>query len=249
MQELDKLESGMRMRVICRFTYWPSVGMDAAASTTAALVATLLSIDRCIALQKPLRYSSLCTTKRAVTKSVCIAVLAVSTICVSYPLRLAVNKDIGDDYSHILFHHNTQLGFNQTVKRAFSNIEFLLRFLIPLSILSISNTWTLVIMKKSSAARNAPKKTASKTKSLTLTVGLVVIFFVTQLPRASYLVHAMVVANMYRTLFYYELFILGGAFVAKLNSIVNIIVYCTLSKDFRSLLRPKTSELSEQQEG
>jgi hypothetical protein len=59
----------------------------------------------------------------------------------------------------------------------------------------------------------------------------------------------MAVANKYRTLFYYELFIMGGAFVSKLNSIVNIFVYSTLSKDFRSLLRPKTSEASNKKEG
>ncbi|ELU08419.1 hypothetical protein CAPTEDRAFT_213224 [Capitella teleta] len=166
-----------------------NVGFEAGCSSSAALLAMLLSIDRFIALKYPFQYTGLCTY--------------------------------------------TEFGVHAVAKRAFSYAEFLTRFAIPLTVMTVSNTWTLLLICRSDKYRHevdAETKIAPNTKCLALTVGVVVIFFIIQVPRAGYLIDLMIYFNDHRTLFYYEVFILFCNLWSKLNSLANIFIYFVLSE-------------------
>ncbi|ELT87835.1 hypothetical protein CAPTEDRAFT_205806, partial [Capitella teleta] len=47
------------MFTVSAYTYWSTIGLDAAASISASLFAMALSVDRCLALKFPLRHAQL----------------------------------------------------------------------------------------------------------------------------------------------------------------------------------------------
>ncbi|ELT90187.1 hypothetical protein CAPTEDRAFT_190453 [Capitella teleta] len=222
----------------CSRTYFPVVGLDVASSITAALVAMALSVDRCFALKFPIKHVELWSVRRA---KVLVVVTGMMSLLfgLNIPLRLTIT-DVVDPLVNQLPPMYTSIGFNGAFTQACNYIEFVFRFAVPLSVMMVSNTWTMSIIQKSdNFRRGLDKETrrAVKTpKCLTMTVGLVIIFFITQLPKAAFLFDAVMFFNKHRFTLAFETFAILSNILTKVNSIINIFVYLALNKEFRRTL-------------
>ncbi|ELT94908.1 hypothetical protein CAPTEDRAFT_192186 [Capitella teleta] len=222
----------------CALTYWPAVGLEVAASTTASLIAMALSIDRCLALKFAIKHSELCSVRKAKTLALASGLLSV-IIGLNYPLRLSVLEE-GTSYLNVMPTGYHSLGEDPVFSKLCRYVEFFFRFAIPLSAMIVANTWTMVIIRKSDQFRKGmdrEARSAMKTpKCLTMTIGLVIIFIVTQMPKAAFLLDTMIFFNEHRGIKAFEIFIGLGNLMTRFNSIVNIIVYLTLNEEFRRTL-------------
>ncbi|ELT94911.1 hypothetical protein CAPTEDRAFT_192189 [Capitella teleta] len=222
----------------CALTYWHVGGLEVAASTTTSLIAMALSIDRCLALKFPIKHSELWSVRKAKTLAVASGILSV-IIGLNYPLRLSI-QDGGITYLNVMPSKFTSLGEDPFFSKLCRYVEFFFRFAIPLSAMIVANTWTMAIIRKSDQFRKGmdrEARSAMKTpKCLTMTIGLVIIFIITQMPKAAFYLDVMIFYAAHRGIVAYEAFILLGNLTARFNSIVNIIVYLTLNKEFRRTL-------------
>ncbi|ELU17057.1 hypothetical protein CAPTEDRAFT_213528 [Capitella teleta] len=225
-------------RQICKYTYWTVFGFENSASMSAALIAMFLSIDRCIALRKPFRYHAWCKGRRA--KVLSVVIITTNLIfSINYQFRLEVFDDISQDLTRYGMSQYTEFGRNQIYKKMFTIYEFLLRIAIPLIVMTISTTWTLILIRRQNALRRSlatEAKEVPKIKYLTSTVGVVVIFFITHLTRAIYLTDTLINGTKNRGTLITELINILGSFIARLNSIVNIFIYTIFDKEFRRMI-------------
>ncbi|ELT90989.1 hypothetical protein CAPTEDRAFT_196980 [Capitella teleta] len=222
----------------CALTYWPAVGLEVAASTTASLIAMALSIDRCLALRFPIKHSELCSVSKAKMLALASGLLSV-IIGLNYPVRLFV-PDEGTSYLNVMPTEYTLLGEDPVFSKLCRYVEFFFRFAIPLSAMIVANTWTMTIIRKSDQFRKGmdrEARSAMKTpKCLTMTIGLVIIFIITQMPKAAFLLDQMIFYSEHRGTGLFETFVIVGNLMTRFNSIVNIIVYLTLNREFRHTL-------------
>ncbi|ELU05669.1 hypothetical protein CAPTEDRAFT_217519 [Capitella teleta] len=107
-------------RSVCQATYWPMVGMETGSSSAAALVAMLLSIDRCIALKCPFQYTRLCSIRRAVILSILVNI-AVGLLGINYPMRIAVPR-AGYLVDSMIYFNNHRTLFHYEVFILFGNL-------------------------------------------------------------------------------------------------------------------------------
>jgi hypothetical protein len=117
--------------------------------------------------------------------------------------------------------------------------ELLLRFVVPLLVMAVTNTWSLVIVRRSDVFRQkfeAAKNTTvlKKPKCLMLTVGIVVIFFLTQIFNAGIRADGMVFGIEHRGTFEMEAVVTISNVLQKANSLVNFFIYIILDKEFRA---------------
>ncbi|ELU14878.1 hypothetical protein CAPTEDRAFT_212625 [Capitella teleta] len=219
----------------CSRTYFPVVGLDVAASITAGLIAMALSVDRCFALKFPMKHVELWSVRKAKVIVVVAGMMSL-LIGLNIPLRLTIT-DVVDSVVNQLPPMYTPIGRNAAFTQVCNNIEFVFRFAIPLTVMMVSNTWTMSIIRKSDKFRrglDTKTRCAVKTpKCLTMTVGLVIIFFMTNLPKAAFLFDSMIFFNKHRFTIAFETFGIASDVLAKFNSIVNIFVYLTLNREFR----------------
>lgn len=224
------------MHIISHYIYWPLAGLDASMCMAASLLAMTLSIDRCIALRFPLKYASICTLPRA-KKLSAVCILLGLLIGIHYPLRLKLTMRM--DVPHVaLVHDFTALGSKDIVKNLCSNVEFLFSFGIPLPVMICSNILTLFLLKKvskfrSSVTLNRTRKSHRTPKCLITTVGVIAIFFLTQIMWVVYLIDAMLFGNKHRFVIHYEVFIIVAKLIAKVNTVVNFFLYYLLWPEFK----------------
>ncbi|ELT87951.1 hypothetical protein CAPTEDRAFT_199307 [Capitella teleta] len=222
----------------CALTYWPVGGVEIAASTTASLIAMALSIDRCFALRFPIKHSELSSVRKAKIITVVSGLISI-IIGLNYPLRLTIIEE-GISFLNIMPTKYTSLGEDAVFSKLCRYIEFFFRFAIPLSTMTFANTWTMAIIHKSDQFRKKIDKEARSTmntpKCLTMTIGLVIIFIITQMLKAAFLLDQMIFHSAHRGIKAFEIFIIVGNLMTKFNSIVNIMVYLLLNTEFRRTL-------------
>ncbi|ELT94217.1 hypothetical protein CAPTEDRAFT_214160 [Capitella teleta] len=222
----------------CAYTYWPVSGLEAGASTTASLIAMTLSVDRCFACKYPVKHAEVCSVRKAKVLSVVVGLLSF-VIGLNYPLRIKVIKRMSNELNMVpsVF---TTLGQDPTFVKVSAYTEFFFRFAVPFAVMTVANTWTIAIIRKSDMFRRSmDKETRSAVntpKCLTMTVGLVIIFFITQLPKAAFLLDSMIFSRAHRGTIPFETFVIFGNIFTRFNSVVNIFVYLSLNKEFRCTL-------------
>lgn len=220
---------------IGRYTYIPLIGLDVGASIASALISMILSIDRFIALRYPFKYAKLCTTGRAKGVSIVFILVCCVVTTVYYPLCIQIRRERPDEPAAALYY--TMLGLNPIFTKIRSYFEFILRFALPLVMMAVSNTATLVLIKKTDVQRRKlgvnHQDVGSSPKCLTITVGLIVVFFITQLPIALTTLDSIVFDYLHRGLFGMEMFIATADYLVKLNLVINFFVYYAFGKDFR----------------
>lgn len=218
------------------YTYWPVVGADVAASISASLIATALSVDRCLALNFPMKHPELWSTRKAKVLVTVVGVLSF-VVGMNYPMRHKISKSNPFRTTTQVPSEATALGRQADFSKACKYVEFLLRFAIPIMVMTASNSWTLFAINRSDRFRREMDiETSSNVKTvkcLTITLGLVVIFFLTQLPKAAFLLDGMIFFYDHRGTLAFEIFVVASNLLTKANSVVNVFVYLALSSEFR----------------
>lgn len=221
---------------LSHYIYWPLVGVDTGASIGAALIAMALSLDRYIALKFPLQYARICSQVRATFISVSGIIFGL--VCgINIPLRNKI-KMISNQNHAASLHDVTELGQSVVFRTIFAHVEFYLRFGIPLVVMAFSNTATLIIIARRKHFKRSlgiTPKIVMSPKCLVTTIGLVVIFFFTQIPRAAYLLDSMIFGFNNRFTLELAIFSLAGQILAKINSVVNFFVYFFLWSGFKNI--------------
>ncbi|ELU15647.1 hypothetical protein CAPTEDRAFT_187122 [Capitella teleta] len=224
----------------CVHTYFPVIGLDAAASITASLTAMALSLDRYLALKYPMKHSEYWPVDKAKILTVTVGLISL-IFGITYPLRYYISTTRTPG-KNMLPPEWTSLGENQAFTKTSVCVEFFFRFALPVVVMAVTNTATMAIIHKSDKFRRSMSKYTQSTintpKCLTMTVGIVIIFFITNLPKACFMMDFIIFQYSHSAQFNtsFITFAYGGNLLAKLNSIVNIIVYFTLDSEFRATL-------------
>ncbi|ELU07194.1 hypothetical protein CAPTEDRAFT_190114 [Capitella teleta] len=223
------------MLTLSAHTYWLAFGLDAASSISASLFAMALSVDRCWALKFPLKHAQLWSVKKSKVFVAIVGLVSMS-IGINYPLRFSVSLD-NHGTGGLLISYPTTLGENKVLTIVSNYAEFVLRFAIPFVLMTVSNTWTLGAIWSSDRFRkkidNSAKSALKAPRCLGITVGLVIIFFITQLLHAILLMDGMIFAYQHRGIFAMEAAFAFGNIFTKTNSVVNFFIYMAIGREFR----------------
>ncbi|ELU04043.1 hypothetical protein CAPTEDRAFT_189081 [Capitella teleta] len=218
----------------CSQTYFPIMGLDVSASITASIVAMTLSVDRYLALKYPMKHSEYWSVRKAKLLAVIVGCLSIIP-GTFYPLQFAISSEMMPGSN--MYPVPTNLGMDLAFFATRASIVFLFRFAIPFTVTAVTNTLTVSIIRKSDKFRRGLDREARSNtttpKCLAMTVGIVIAFFVTQIPMAAFYLYAIVFPEYTYAL---DLFEMLCNTWTKLNSIVNIVIYLTLNKEFRHTL-------------
>lgn len=155
----------------------------------AAFLVNALSLDRLIAIKYPMHRSIWCSTRRAYITS-CFLIIFGFLIDVDYFARLVTawysDPDTGVQIPFIGY---TEIGQQQLITDIVYYMKFALKQVIPLSLMIATNSLTLKELALNRKFRNetAGGKTLNNIQCLRITVGVIVIFVVTNIPRSVYL--------------------------------------------------------------
>jgi hypothetical protein len=233
--------------------YWSVISVDFGASVAASLLASLLSADRCLALVRPLHHRRICTVRRTGIVAASVSVLAI-IFGFNYTLRFSVTLP-GRTGAYTVEGIKSAIGDIHAFAQACAFLDFILRFALPLTIMAVSNTWTLAVIRQSERFRKtcASVQTDQKSspKCLATTVGLVVVFVCTQLVLGGISFDGILFGRLHRGTLLVESIFISGNVLAKANSVVNFFVYFGLSREFRHellvLFRCRSKKAEEKQ--
>jgi hypothetical protein len=218
-------------------TYWYVISIDVGALMAASLLAMLFSVDRCFALTYPLKHKGIWTAKKVGVLCGCVLSFALFygfnyalRFVVRYPGRFAAYTVNGA--------RRLPIGDIKWFKQACAFLEFILRFALPLTAMSVSNTWIIAVIRKSDLFRKEHVANGANTqtpKCLATTIGLVVVFFCTQMVHAGITFDGIIFGLEHRGTLFSETIYVAGNIFAKANSIVNVFVYLLLGREFRKV--------------
>ena len=227
-------------RQLYYYTVWPVFGFNEALAMSSGLLATVLSLDRLVAVCFPLQRSLWCTVRRARWVAAIIVVFSM-LINVHYILRIQVvwTWD-GVRNVAIPLAIYTPLAYNKTMNDFSCYAGFIFKMVVPLGIMLVTNSLTLVTIHRSrmfrqkaaSTSGQAAKSTSESAQCLAITVGVVVGFFVTQAPRSWFYVDSISSGLKHRGFFAFEVCIVVGMILAWFNTNVNFFIYAAVSKTF-----------------
>ena len=229
-------------RQLVYYTWWPVFALNEVMAMAAGLLATVLSMDRLVAVCFPLQRSRWCTVRRARWVSALVVALS-SVVLVNYLLRLEVVwRWDAENVVYIPTLNYKPLGYNKGLNYFARYLLFLFKMVVPFGIVSVTNSITLVLIQRSrkfrlkataSSRRHDGGSSSESAQCLAITVGVVVGFFITQALRAGFYLDAIIFGLEHRGFFAFEVFILVGMVLAWFNTNVNFFIYAALSKTFR----------------
>ena len=210
-------------------------------ATASGLLAMALAIDRMVAVRFPLRKASLCTITRAHCVCGIIIIVSILTNILSY-FRLTMvwywHKESQVYLSTLAY---TAVGANYNINNLARSLTIIFRMLVPFISMIATNIVTLKAIsdsqkfKKSAAASKKADdiKSFANVHCLTITIGVVIAFFITQAPRAVFYLLSIIYGNKHRGKFAFEVFYILTEFTSWSNTNVNFFIYSGLSKTFR----------------
>ncbi|XP_052817379.1 FMRFamide receptor-like [Mya arenaria] len=215
----------------------PYVYPIALIAQTGTVYTTLaFTVERYIAVCKPLHAANTCTMSR--TKRVIIFIF-VASIAYNIPrfLEYRTREDWSDAYNRTIPSIEfTAVGENQVFQEVYFIYLYLcIMFLIPFSLLTVLNILLIRAVNKARKTRNY--MSSSNTKDTSLTVMLIVVINVFLACQFPALVDNIIVALFdygdLKCSVQWVRFTTISNLLVVVNSAVNFILYCILSKRFR----------------
>ncbi|ELT89096.1 hypothetical protein CAPTEDRAFT_194585 [Capitella teleta] len=173
------------------FTYWlqmPVYFLQSSLTTSAIYIAAALGMDRLIAVRYPLKRVIWCTTRRAhITSAILVMVGVMPNIQLFFRLEPAVFMERASGVL-IPYLTYTQLGRDPTVTAFVQYSKFILKQVIPLVVMSVTGTWTVVMIFKSRRFQKQAniQKTGNNLQCFGVTIGVIVLFIVTNITQAIF---------------------------------------------------------------
>ncbi|ELT88863.1 hypothetical protein CAPTEDRAFT_190675 [Capitella teleta] len=224
------------------FTYWlqmPVYFLQSSLTTSAIYIAAALGMDRLIAVRYPLKRVIWCTTRRAhITSAILVMVGVMPNIQLFFRLEPAVFMERASGVL-IPYLTYTQLGRDPTVTAFVQYSKFILKQVIPLVVMSVTGTWTVVMIFKSRRFQKQAniQKTGNNLQCFGVTIGVIVLFIVTNITQAIFALDTSINGSNSMTFKSYSFSVsiirdLVGL-LPWANTTLNLIVYLLFNDNFR----------------
>jgi hypothetical protein len=202
-------------------------------ATVSSYLAMALSVDRLIAIRHPMKRAILCTPRRArITAAVLIALAVIPNVHTAVRMH-SVWYELDNDKRLPIFTYN-EFGFNPLVTAIAQYGSFILKQVVPLGVLILTNTMTIWEIFKSMKFRKQMSSSKGKeVQCLGITVGVIVLFIVTNTPTAIFVFRLIVYSPIRNFSFAFLVFATLIEFVPWSNVYLNFVVYIVLNKRFR----------------
>ncbi|XP_074645239.1 FMRFamide receptor-like [Tubulanus polymorphus] len=198
------------------------------------------TVERYIAVCRPLQASNMCTPKRAIKVS-----LLVSFVSILYNVPRMMEKNtfspadltrLDNETHNCPEIHPSKLGNNVVFLKIYRTYMYLFFiFLLPFLLLFTLNILLLRAVKDSQRARNQMNARTARENNLTIMVIVVVIvFLVCQLPALidNIFVAIVSMADLHAHWFFTRFTTVSNLLVA-INSAINFLLYCVFGNKFR----------------
>ncbi|ELT88864.1 hypothetical protein CAPTEDRAFT_190676 [Capitella teleta] len=235
----DFLRSHSALR---EFTYWiqmPVYFLQSTFTSGAIYIAAALGMDRLIAVRYPLKRVIWCTTRRAhITSAILVMVGVIPNIQLVLRLESALFPDRTSGIMIPYFTY-TQLGRDPTVTAFVQYSKFILKQVIPLVVMSVTGTWTVVIIFKSRRFQKQAniQKTGNNLQCFGVTIGVIVLFIVTNITQAIFALDTSINGSNSMTFKSYSFSVSIIRDLTKLlpwaNASLNFVVYLLFNDTFR----------------
>lgn len=217
----------------------PFVYPVALIAQTGTVYTTLaFTVERYIAVCKPLHAANTCTMSR--TKRV-IFVIFLASVSYNIPrfLEYRTTNEWSDYYNRTVpTIEYTTIGSNKMFQEIYFIYAYLcIMFLLPFSVLTVLNILLIRAVRKARATRNCMSSTNPKDTNLTVMLIVVInVFLGCQLPALiDNIVFAMFQHEQLQCSVHWVRFTTISNLLVVLNSAINFILYCLLSKRFRRI--------------
>lgn len=208
-------------------------------ATGATFLVNALSWDRLIAIRYPMHRSIWCTTRRARITSVLLVISGCLLNLDSFVrLRIAwwVDPETGSAIPSIGY---TDIGRNPIVGDVSLYMKFAIKQIIPLSMMIVTNTLTLKELANNQKFRSKSAQGHAKTDvaCLGITVGVIVVFILTNIPKAYYTFHATINDYPDKISITTGIILSSSELLGWTNTCNNFVIYTILNAKFRDDLR------------
>lgn len=194
------------------------------------------TIERFIAVCRPLQAAHTCTTAR--TKMIICLIFACSVVYNMPRFLETKTEEVWDQENNrtIPVIQYTEVGQNEVFKQVyFIYLNLIVMFGIPFSLLSVLNVMLIRAVRKAHQERSRMSQSVSKEANLTvMLIAVIIVFLVCQLPSiADNILWTIFDASVLQCSIHYTRFTTISNLMVVVNSAVNFILYCLFGKRFR----------------
>ncbi|ESO81957.1 hypothetical protein LOTGIDRAFT_66365, partial [Lottia gigantea] len=235
---LPRKEIALMETYMCYFQYVLPVGypISLAAQMGSIYTTVAFTVERYIAVCRPLHVSNTCTRSRA-RKT--MALILIMSILYNIPrcFEYEATPHIFKHNKTCIFVSNTDFGNNEYYRHVYLiYFQLIFMFLIPFAILLVLNMALIKAVKRS--RQNIRRiSSSSRTNDNNLTVMLISVIFVflfCQFPTiVDNIIRALASKETSRSVYRQKFYVIC-TFMVEINSAVNFILYCVFGKRFRS---------------
>ncbi|XP_041375168.1 FMRFamide receptor-like [Gigantopelta aegis] len=196
------------------------------------------TVERYIAVCKPLHAANMCTKSRAKKAMMLIFLwVVVYNIPRYFHYRIQVHVVAGSNKTQAV-PNTTAFGDHQVFKQVYLvYLQLFFMFLIPFCILLVLNTALMRALNRSRFMRQQISTSAQREHNLTvMLIAVIIVFLVCQFPSIiDNILLASVEAFYLRVNTHYLRFYTMCTLMVEVNSAVNFIMYCVFGKKFRMI--------------
>ncbi|ELU03764.1 hypothetical protein CAPTEDRAFT_192332 [Capitella teleta] len=192
-----------------------------------------LSLDRLLAIRHPMHRVLWCTSRRAMICSVLLLLL-----CVGINSHMLVRLHVvlvPDDLCDLPVISYTEIGQDRNINKITMYMRLILQQGIPLTMMVITNSWTIYEITKSIKFRkqNSDQGGQQGVQCLGMTLGVTIVFVITQIPATSYSLSVVINGTSVATSEAQGVAIVLSEIVRWCKTFVNFFVYLIIDKKFR----------------
>ncbi|KAL8605937.1 hypothetical protein ACOMHN_024761 [Nucella lapillus] len=198
------------------------------------------TIERFIAVCRPLHAANTCTksrAKRAILLIFLWAIIYNIPRCFHYHAQVVWNNHTQEHETRV---HLTSFAQNELFQHIYLiYFQLIFMFLVPFLIISVLNTALLLAIRRSRHQRQEMSVTATREHNLTvMLVAVIAVFLVCQFPTIIDNILVAIVGELeHATVLKYQLFYTVCTVLVNINSSLNFMLYCLFGKKFRMVLR------------
>lgn len=195
------------------------------------------TVERYIAVCHPLQAARMCTVARARVVIVIVSVVSILfnvSRWFEYRLKFHEPDQSSSNRSKITF-EQTDFGNNEHYKTVyFLWLYLFVMFIVPLTSLTILNTFLILAVRQSQIQRKDMNVRQSRENNVTIMlVSIIIVFIICQIPALIYNMAWAVDINTVTSACGWRILSTFRNFMVTLNSCVNFILYCALGQRFR----------------
>lgn len=194
------------------------------------------TVERYVAVCRPLQAANICTMNRSKKAVLCILL---GSIMYNIPrmFEFETKTEWSSQYNHTRpTYSTTELGKNKIYKEVyFIYLNLLVMFLMPFTLLTYLNTCLINAIRTSRKSRMQMSSSAVKENNMTIMlISVVVVFLVCQLPSiADNILWTVLKNNQQNCSPAYIKFTTISNLMVVFNSACNFVLYCLFGKKFR----------------